>query len=164
MNKEYKLPKEFTENWLEKLRSGEYNQVEGSLSDYLGYVDEESEDFDPEKAEKGFCCLGIAAIACGMGENNLGGNELLSDNPNMYLECGVPQILTLKNVVEYTRTLPGILSTLNDGARLETIRDFKARTPNVVFRDGVGLTAKPKYIKYSFNEIADFIEDNVELV
>jgi hypothetical protein len=101
------------------------------------------------KHGKSYCCLGVAGSLCQMDEENLVGYEFLrhsSDSKNL------PEELKGED------DLPGLLSQLNDGTpRLEldpSIKDFKL----ILRSEFDGLD----YIKMNFNQIADFIEDNVE--
>lgn len=120
----FKLPKEFTEKWLEALRSGKYNQATGVL-------------YSPFK--HGYCCLGLAASLCGMKDEELYGHQFIQGSCYSIEEIekirkdGYPEELSTMEFYLPVSSLGGGLAEMNDA----------------------GIT---------FEEIADWIEENVELV
>lgn len=64
MDKKYTLPNEFGEKWVEALRSGEYEQGDGSLF---------------KKETCAFCCLGVAGLICGLEKDDMQNVGDLSD-------------------------------------------------------------------------------------
>lgn len=142
--KTFELPKEFTEKWLAALRSGNFKQAIGKLYD---------------KSIDGYCCLGIA---CRVNTEA----PLYGDSPyrmKSVLSKDFPNDLLLDtlNITEEIEghkqlTLIGILTSLNDGVKIEMLKRQTKIYPNIVF------PSNKSY--YSFSEIADFIEQNVELV
>jgi hypothetical protein len=63
----YKLPKEFTTKWLKDLRSGKYEQANGTLKELVG---------EEEKPEYSYCCLGVACKTVGMPDGDINGGML----------------------------------------------------------------------------------------
>lgn len=156
--KKYRLPKEFAEKWLTALRSGDYEQGSECL---LSYGDRETEfgpDFpEVDKENKSYCCLGVACALTGVSEVHFSGISYVSDD-NDYekekiLEAGYPK--ELAGEVGF----PITLAMLNDGC-LMTKQNLEFHFSNVEFRNKPTLG---QHYKLSFPEIADFIEDNVEL-
>lgn len=139
----YRLPKKFVQEiWLPALRSGKYQQGIGALLegdyDYHEFINDGLEDAAQESLDEcnSYCCLGVAAIACGMRkhllldesfvEDKAASEELLKEAK----ECGYPYELIMVG---------------NDNGLLETLskmNDEELKT---------------------FDEIADWIEQEVEL-
>ena len=147
MKKKYfSLPKQFTKDWLEALRSGNYDQCQ----QYLSFKGEKDKNFK-------YCCLGVGGISCNYSEYNMQDMEL----PNLDMQSyGYPEEL-IEGTLNYQEDLVNILTSLNDkGYELSKtyplIANIVKRCPNIIFR-------KKEGSKYSFNDIADWIEDNVEL-
>ena len=125
INKKYKLPREFTKEWLTALRSGKYEQTSGSLYNIQ---------------DQGYCCIGVAArikypLHYLKNKNNKYAGVLQGNNkcihPNTrYKLSKIPQ--ELKGGVEESQLVQQLVD-LNDD-------------------EG-----------YSFKEIAEWIENNVEL-
>lgn len=141
--KQFKLPKEFAENWVKELRSGKYTQIDGSL-----YKEECN----------GFCCLGVAGKLLGGSVLSMSYSTYLGSNVNV--KTPIPAEL-----YEFTTTVH-ILSSLNDGVTrggsVVKTEEFK----NSVFRHGdpqQHFAANLGEYKLNFSQIADFIEDNFEL-
>jgi len=146
--KQFELPKEFATKWLEALRSEKYVQGDGVLY-------KESED--------SFCCLGVACKMYGSSENELEGIELPKDMINKI--DGIPEILYKECSISLkghkaTTTLVGILTSMNDGYFTGTYKGMVRVCPNIEFK----VPTRTDQVKYSFKEIADFIEANVEFV
>lgn len=122
---------EFKAKWLEALRSGNYEQVGGALRKYKG----------PELNPVGFCCLGVA---CDIIDPNqwamTGVDEWLTDTDSNNWDEFIP---TWNNIDGETTALP-FLSQVT-GAKLANMND------------GTGAEGR----KYSFDEIADWIEINL---
>ena len=125
INKKYKLPKEFTKEWLTALRSGEYKQANGRLYNVQN---------------GGYCCIGVAArikypLHFLKNENGvygdvLRGNDTFSDSITKFNLNKIPQ--ELKGSGEENQLVQ----------QLVDLNDTK---------------------EYSFEKIADWVEDNVEL-
>ena len=125
INKRYKLPREFTKEWLTALRSGEYKQTSGSLYNIQ---------------DQGYCCIGVAArikypLHYLKNKNNkyagvLQGNKKSIHSDTKYKLSKIPQ--ELQGSVDESQLVQQLVD-LNDD-------------------EG-----------YSFEEIAEWIENNVEL-
>ena len=124
MNKQYTLPKEFAEKWLEVLTSGKYNQATGVL-------------YDPSK--DGYCCLGLAASICGVSnqemeyKNFIQGDNFSFEEITQIRKKGYPEELSTIDRYACDKILGGVLAQMNDNG-------------------------------YTFEEIAEWIRENVELV
>ena len=125
INKRYKLPREFTKEWLTALRSGEYKQTTGSLYNIQ---------------DQGYCCIGVAArikypLHYLKNKNDryagtLQGNKKSIKSDTKYKLSKIPQ--ELKRSVNANNFVSQLVN-LNDDE------------------------------EYSFEEIAEWIEENVEL-
>jgi hypothetical protein len=156
MEKKFKLPKDFAVKWLEALRSGKYIQSRGMLTTAL-YVD--TTPLSNELDKIGFCCLGVAGHLCGNPISSLSSGFLYSDKGGL---VNVPKEL-LKTVGGNIEDFPMIhlLSKLNDGlANSSLIVGYNVR-PDVSTKVDESLAGHKDY-RFSFAEIADFIEDNTE--
>ena len=155
-NKKYfKLPKEFAEKWIAELRSGNYTQHEGSLvksnKDDLGWGDEDLEvDF------KCACCLGVAAVMLAGEDKKLVEADIPRELGSYLRNLKYPEELIQEN--SDFDSLDNILSSLNDGYQHNNfiLQKRKKKYPNIKFKEEEGTN------QYSFNEIADFIEEYVE--
>lgn len=142
--KKFKLPKEFAEKWLVALRSGEYKQGDSAMIMFRDLDDVE----DPEAIKESleyckFCCLGVAAVVAGV---SMG--ELHMTYPGDYFD-ELPKELH----GEEDNLLILTLSALNDG-NIEGDNPFYAEIKaEFVKNDSKAL---------NFNQIADYIENNVE--
>jgi hypothetical protein len=125
INKKYKLPREFTKEWLTALRSGKYKQTSGSLYNIQ---------------DQGYCCIGVAARIkyplhylknkINKSAGNLQGNKKSICSDTKYKLSKIPQ------------ELKGSVNANNFVSQLVNLNDDKG---------------------YSFEEIAEWIEENVEL-
>ena len=125
INKRYKLPREFTKEWLTALRSGKYEQTLGSLYNIK---------------DQGYCCIGVAArikypLHYLKNKNNKYAGTLQGNKKSIYFDTKyklskIPQ--ELKGGAEESQLVKQLVD-LNDD-------------------EG-----------YSFEEIAEWIENNVEL-
>jgi len=109
----FKLPKKFKAKWIQALRSGKYKQQgEGELLN-------ENED---NGFKVGYCCLGVAAAACGIGKRSLLGRSFLYDSlasykklPNSIL---IPQIsLNMSDKERMARDIQHQLAEFNDSGK-----------------------------------------------
>jgi len=114
--KDEKLPKVFKRKWVKALRSGEYKQSREVLYNSL---------------EKGYCCLGVAGVVCGLSNYSIGGDKgqfntfSFTDNTlKKYKNQGLPSLLI----------------------------DTRVTTKLIELNDEE---------EYTFDEIADFIEKNL---
>lgn len=155
MEKKFKLPKDFAIKWVEALRSGKYKQATGIL---MRRLIPESTD---EISNFGFCCLGVGAHLCGhtkesVKNHNYLWEDLKTDEHNIPLELISPK--NGKN------NLVAILTNLNDGLYVSDylqleLKNYNYRSPNMfqeLFKE------VPEKVYFTFNQIADFIEDNCE--
>lgn len=102
--KEFRLPRQITEKWLEALESGEYNQTKKML--YNSY-------------DNGYCCLGLLGKLCGIDNNALENNPYIQEN-NFYIEeienfikMGYPEeLVTTSHWMD--KKLPNHLANMND--------------------------------------------------
>lgn len=92
MEKKYQLPKKPAEKWLKALRSGKYNQGEGTL-----YQNGE------------YCCLGVFAHANGISNKKMEGYGVLDKTWN------VPEQLKGSALEDNYNELVDFLVTHNDG-------------------------------------------------
>lgn len=169
MEKHFKLPKQFIEDWIAALRSGEYGQVDSVLA---------SREYDDEgdlieDSSYSFCCLGVGMNICGTDPIDIEGIELpesFHTKPDNYpIELfddrvtkkqvnisDIPGISTLRDA-----DLIGILSSMNDNLTCNYYDTFIKAFPNCKFEK----IPKPKQsVQYSFEEIAHWIEQNIEMV
>ena len=151
MKKTFRLPKAFAIKWIEALRSGKYKQTNGKLSKLI----KTEEITENELDNYGFCCLGVAGHICGNPISRL-------NTPFLYFDYGlidIPnEILKREECSVNKYSLITVLSSLNDGTEKDlTIIDYNLR-PDVLSK----FESNTKLLKFSFSQIADFIEDNVE--
>jgi len=125
INKRYKLPREFTKEWLTALRSGEYKQTTGSLYNIQ---------------DQGYCCIGVAARI---------------KYPLHYLKD--------KND-RYAGTLQGNNKCINSDTKYKLSKIPQELKRSVNANNFVSqLVNLNDDEEYSFEEIAEWIEENVEL-
>lgn len=144
MEKKFKLPKAFAKKWLKALRGDKYKQTDGQLLS--------SPESRLTMANSSFCCLGVAGHLCGYKLTQLEGAGFLLENlfPNVPLE--------LQGDSD-NNTLVDVLSSLNDGIGHPIKMDYEGK--GYIFRPIVD-EEKSFQREFSFAQIADFIEDNVE--
>lgn len=164
MKKDFKLPKEFGIKWLEALRSGEYTQIPGKLVDVVenGAFDMDTEDFlvgDPFKG----CCLGIGALICGAEHTQLGTAGLPEDVVEYLEGINYPSELSEETHYSQDLTLPTILAAYNDGDCEFEESTLSALYPNTKFEYHFNEhELRNEFNKLSFEEIANWVEQNVE--
>lgn len=161
MEKTFELPKEFAEKWLTTLRSEDYIQTEGTL--FRPDCENMDEYLEDPSIGGGYCCLGIAAKVCGISDSEMLYDDLLEDRSDFFIKNGVPEELTRENIGYIEYLLPGILSTLNDGLTESNYKAIITNHPDLVFRKEINFD-EDAFIKFNFNEIADFIQDNVKFI
>lgn len=123
-NKEFRLPRKFTELWLNALRSGQYKQGIGALC----------------TPEEKYCCLGVAGHLSGINKWNRK-NDITRI---AFLNTGTHFKRFEKNF-KFPKKLPKeLIGDADDNLLVSTL---------VAMND----TGK------SFEEIADWIEENIEL-
>jgi len=149
MKKLYELPREFAEKWLAALRSGEYQQGRGTLV-HMRYKDNTATVGTPE-----YCCLGVACRIEGIDPEAMVDRGFPEDI--MALTVKVPTSIFGPHIDNDTSipSLGGVLGALNDGNEINT---------KVKDEEGIDIIINPEEKKYSFEEIADWIEANVELI
>lgn len=171
--KTFELPNSFAYKWVTALRSGEYEQLEGQLIECsMDYNEENHTPIISSSNTKKACCLGVAAVMCGATAEDLKTYGMPYEvNPSRLDEIKYPQELRVKMDREHhpKTPLPTLLATLNDGITLEYADNIKKEYPNVLFSklpedyyhpdDPDGDEIKEYY---SFEDIAKFIENNVE--
>lgn len=152
MSKSFEMPKEFGEKWIKALRSGEYKQTDGTLVNY---------DFDEITNEitevHGYCCLGVACRVANVEVVKMAGYDLINDI-QLSSDSPVPNILQETN---FAHNLVDILTQLNDGL---TYNNYKIMKSEVNVELDIIPTEDNQRVNYNFNQIADFIEKNVEFV
>lgn len=149
MGKQFRLPKEFGEKWLTALRSGDYEQGETTLV----IIDE---------TECTYCCLGVAGKIAGFDNETLEKYAMLEEQTFKSSEF-LPKELLQTNDDELDSFIY-ILSNLNDGLTKYNY-DQKIKNKNLIFRELNPYNndfTKLLVMKFNFNQIADFIEDNCE--
>lgn len=154
MEKKFRLPIEFAKKWTSALRGGEYNQTIGTLIRRIKDSDNDNIEFF------GFCCLGVAGHVCGHTKYTMGSNNYLK--PSFKTEqYDVPLELISSNL---ENKLVRILSNMNDGISCSIYAELGLKEYN--FRDLNKfmsiLNCEVEKVYFTFNEIADFIEDNCE--
>lgn len=87
----------------------------------------------------GYCCLGVAGLVCGYTDEQMENSGVLSDK----FELVPNELIGTANTSDDFNQLVSDLTSLNDGREEEVNPDGK---------------------KYSFPEIADWIEQNVEMI
>lgn len=148
LKKQFRLPKEFAEKWLTALRSGEYQQGEETLIQIDGN-------------ECSYCCLGVAGRIAGFEKDVLETESMLVEK--VFKSLSLPDEL-IETDNEKLDSFIYILASLNDGL-CKTGYNQKIKNKNLIFRE-INLYEndfdRVRFIKFNFNQIADFIEDNCE--
>lgn len=152
MSKSFEIPKEFGEKWIKALRSGEYEQTNSTLVHYTS--DEETDEIIEIH---GYCCLGVACRVADLEVVKMAGYDLINDI-QLSSDSPIPDILQETN---YSHNLVDILTQLNDGLTYNNYKIIKSEV-NVEL-DIIPSEDNPR-VQYNFNQIADFIEKNVEFV
>lgn len=154
MKKQFKLPKEFGEKWLQALRSGEYKQGGAALK--FEILKEEIIDEDTLPGCY-YCCLGVA------GKINGASEELLENE--LVLTADFSSVIPMELIGDSDKNeLVRVLTGINDGISKYTYNenftevDYVFRHGNIHDHD----FSKLGDFKLDFNQIADFIEDNCE--
>jgi len=151
--KKFKLPKEFAEKWIKALESGEYIQGNG----YLASIDEDLENSSLSVCSH--CCLGVAAETVGNTRESLLEVEYLYERKHY---SGIPEeLLSPNNSCNANNSLVFILAHLNDGMGKDTFIQFKNYNYN--YRTDIKQHfGANNCLRYDFNQIIEFIKDNVE--
>jgi len=142
--KPFELPKKDLKTWIHDLRSGKFEQGSGKL-----YNSEEGT----------FCCLGVHGYRKGVALKDLDKKELLCDLV-MENTKDIHNSLVRKSS---NKDLGMLLSILNDGINVSGLLSMKESEPRIDF--GIQSLEELKTLytfKFSFDEIADFLERNVE--
>jgi len=125
----YSLPKNFKEEWIKALKSGNYTQGAGALRRNPKHSHPDS------KTE--YCCLGVACSVAGVPEEYISGEWIEQQYEfEKYRYSKVPEIL---HGGSDDNELVEVLSTMNDTHTRDTSEH-----------------------KFSFTDIADWIDDNIE--
>lgn len=158
MEKKFKLPKPFAIQWLEALRSGKYLQGGGTLAQPV-YINTPPPT-DVESNNYRFCCLGVAGHICGNRATSLTRGFLYVDKGATLVN--IPKELSMSTHDDLeNHPLVQVLSNLNDGITTgRYIGGYNLR-PDVSAKIDIVFHDQGEY-KFSFAEIADFIEDNTE--
>ena len=110
MIKKFKAPKEFLNQWLEDLRSGEYEQGKGSL-----YADRNNDD------DGVYCCLGVACIQYGYSTYEMSFSGL----PSSLLQRNLPEILLNTSFTDYITAMnDSILNEYNPSCRIHKFEEI----------------------------------------
>ena len=144
MEKYWEMPKEFGEKWIATLRSGKYEQSHSALKD-----------------NKGYCCLGVACAMVGIEDEKLDSLELIVNIDEGIDLSGIPDIL-IQDIDD--NNLVEILTEFNDGISLIKLNSIRVQYSNLKFRKELELEESKTKVYFSFEEIADFIEDNIEMI
>ena len=151
MKKTFRLPKEFAEIWLTALKSDEYEQGKDTLVKNLN-----EKIHDPNTCK--YCCLGVAAKISGAPLEDFLTVDMLSEKKDFFRKYKIPEALL--SMSDFN--LAVVLSNLNDGADEEVLNDIKREYPDLKFL--VDINPVHNRLKYTFKEIAEFIELNVEFL
>lgn len=157
MEKKFRLPKPFAIKWLEALRSGKYIQASGMLTKPL-FID--TPPTENELNNFGFCCLGVAGHICGNPIGKLTTGFLYTNKGEELVNIPSEILKTYESTLE-SKPMVHILATLNDGINKTSVLSGYNVRPDVSAEIDETLN-KGKDYRFSFTQIADFIEDNVE--
>jgi len=108
MSKVYKLPREFGENWIKALRSGEYGQTRTQMR-------------STETPVACYCCLGVAAKILGLENEEMDEAVCLTDNPiflTRYPNLVADLLIKSVSEEEGVKQLESKLMNLNDNRKL----------------------------------------------
>ena len=143
-------------DWIENLRSGKFKQCTGSLFQY---------EFDELKQiienSEGYCCLGVLCSIRGSDNYRLEGYDFIESSLVITSKIELPEELIGE------KHLPTLLASMNDGF---TFKKYKETTENTsyVFSDKINnyFSHEGQLMSYrcTFEEIADFLETNFEIV
>jgi len=122
--KNYTLPQEFKETWIEGLTSGNYNQIEGVF-------------YDSDKDNCGYCAIGVALSHClniddSYLDNKLSISNVVEESFLSERELTIPWSFNHKVAYSDSELLEDEIMGMNDSER------------------------------WSFKEIAEWIDNNVE--
>ena len=159
-----RLPKTFTLKWIEALRSGKYIQGD----EYL------CKEYRIDENTMGYyhCCLGVAVELLEkipypiMDINLVGEDEFDEMEVGGWIHSGYPkELIDFRDELGISNAIPTLFAGLNDGTNITYL---KSKCAERLFPDAI-----PEYllsrvdsaggIKLSFEEIADFIEQEFEL-
>ena len=146
--KTFILPKEFTEKWLKALRSGKYIQTSNTL------INDNADEY---------CCLGVACKLVDIEDEYLvsygSPYEVRDDNGEEVDFQDLPKQLMGGGTESYD--IASLLMSLNDGMSVGTKKLYTDKYPTIKFTSAL---VKGGMIRYTFDEIATFVETNCELV
>lgn len=154
MEKQFRLPKTFALAWVEALRSGKFTQGSGKLTNQLDETKERTDNIEDYK----FCCLGVAGVVCGIPPSELTGGFFVSDKE--YTRA-IPIEIVANSDYSVANQLVSLLFNMNDNL----VSNFLLTGHNVrpeVNEKIIEAFSNQKCYSFTFPEIADFIEDNVE--
>lgn len=140
MSKKIILPKEFAQKWIEALRSGNYKQGFGRLLQ------------EQDKNEKTYCCLGVACDVLKIDEEFIRRHAMPSGLPSLIRNSMVPTILWTDQARKGEDVLQNILANLNDGFPDSFLDNLQT----------CGYIIPENKQMFDFNDIANFLEANVE--
>ena len=146
MKKQFQLPRKFAERWFKDLRSGEYKQVRNHL-----YVD------------NAYCCLGVACVpymTVPFIDLKFDEGDIELSEPADVLSRAIDSFPNALMEVGNDYPLASMLSGLNDGLSKDA---FNEQYDLSSFTFPIPLDIDD-YKGYTFAQIADFIELNVELI
>lgn len=141
---EIKMSKEFLEKWTTALRSGEYQQGSGCLHNNDRY-----------------CCLGVACTISGIEKSIISPNNIYETG---YIDDIESEFLTTELLHSFVDNDKGklfqyIVAAFNDGDIIYLKPDFSSINAVIKYDDDFVINKDRKI--YSFEEIADWLEENV---
>lgn len=149
--KKWQMPAEIKEKWIEALLSGKYRQAHGTLVD-IQY--DEDADIEVALAHNGYCCLGVLGRVCGVTDDAMSGHDLPSELDSKH-KIEIPE--TFKTHYQGHLDNPvGVLVKLNDGIT----HKYLVELPTTIVLPV--LPKKTGVLFYSFEQIAEVIQDNIE--
>lgn len=160
--KTWEMPEKFLKAWLKALRSGDYQQGESSLFHILDDLE------DPKDKGERFCCLGVAGDVCNVPRNLM---DRFGEFSEASSECKeiVPHLEKMPDIlIEVSQNLnkpllSNFLMQMNDGLRKTNIDIFLGQYPEAQISSKIQDKVHDKGTHYcSFEEIAEFLEQNVE--
>lgn len=169
MEKHFKLPEPFLTNWKEALRSGKYSQGDGKLLTTEEYENYDGEDEENEEAFElkensvcFYCCLGVAGDIAGFDRNSMFTQELFDRDFMNDDELGkLPEELVMGSMT-HVNEMVNILTSLNDGINKKTVIEKQAQFKGLVFQVPFPERESSKVVNYTFEQIADWLDHNVQ--
>ena len=142
---EIKMSKEFLDKWTTALRSGEYQQGSGCL-------------YQSHK----YCCLGVACTISGIEKSIISPNDIYETGYVSDIESEFLTDELLNSFVDNDRgqLFQDVVASFNDGNILYINSDL-SKSNTITRYDDDDFVINKDGIIYSFEEIADWLEENV---